>query len=225
MRIQAPDAASPPEHQGFRTTCGRDVRAGRLALGDLRRPVGRVSLDIGQPPDGHDGTWAALTVAKARRLAAALLTQAAAAERGDDPSAPGIAGAAAAGRIAVTYAGGEAYAITTRGYTLLVDQPADAGGLDAAASPTELLVASLASCVAYYAGRYLARHGLQREGLAVVAEFTMPLTGPRASAPSGCASRRQASLPASRQPCWPARRTAPCTTPCGRSRMSRSRSP
>jgi putative redox protein len=202
MRIQAPDAASPPEHQGFRTTCGREVRAGRLALGDLRRPVGRVSLDIGQAPDGHDGTWAALTVAEARGLAAALLTQAAAAERGDDPNAPGIVGVASAGRIAVTYAGGEAYAITTRGHVLLVDQPADAGGLDAATSPTELLVASLASCVAYYGGRYLARHGLQREGLAVVAEFTMAADRParvgavrlRIAAPDVPADRQAALL-------------------------------
>ena len=198
MGIQASDAASVREHQGFRTTCGREVRAGWLALGDTRRPARRVSLDIGQSPDGRDGTWAALTVAEARRLAAALLTQAAAAERDDKP---GAASATAAGRIEVTHAGGEAYAITTRGHTVLVDQPADAGGGDTAATPTELLVASLASCVAYYAGRYLARHGLEHDGLKVVAEFTMAADRParvgavrlRIAVPGGIPAERQAA--------------------------------
>ncbi len=169
MAIQAPAAEPGFEHQAFLTTCGRKVRTGRLALGNTGRPVRRVSLAIGRWPGGRDGTWAALTVTEARRLAAALLAQAAAAEHDDEP---GLAGPGA-GRIAVTHAGGEAYAITTRGHTVLADQPADAGGDDAAVTPTELLVASLASCVAYYAGRYLARHGLDRDRLEVVADFTM----------------------------------------------------
>ncbi len=198
MGTQASAAGGADQHQGFRTTCGRQVRAGRLALGDTRHPARRVSLDIGQATDGHDGTWAALTVAEARRLAAVLLAQAAAAERDDEP---GAAAAAQAGRIEVSHAGGEAYAITTRGHALLVDQPADAGGGDAAATPTELLVASLAACIAYYAGRYLDRHGLQRNGLRVVAEFTMAADRParvgavrlRITAPS-VPDKRQAGL-------------------------------
>ena len=56
---------------------------------------------------------------------------------------------------------------------VLVDQPAADGGSDAAATQPELLVASLASCVAFYAGRYLPRHRLDRTGLAVTAEFVM----------------------------------------------------
>ena len=196
MGIQVSDADGAAEHQGFRTTCGRQVRAGRLALGSTRQPARRVSLDIGQAPDGHDSTWAALTVAEARRLAAALLAQAAAAERDDEPAA---AGPAAAGRIEVTHAGGEAYAIATRGHTVVVDQPADVGGGDAAATPTELLIASLASCVAYYAGRYLARHGLDRDRLQVVAEFTMATGRP---ARVGAVRLRIAApgVPAKRQP-------------------------
>ena len=198
MGIQASDAGGADQHQGFRTACGRQVRAGRLALGDTRHPARRVSLDIGQAPDGHDGTWAALTVAEARQLAAVLLAQAAAAERDDEP---GAAAAAQAGRIEVSHAGGEAYAIATRGHALLVDQPADAGGGDAAATPTELLVASLAACIAYYAGCYLDRHGLQRDGLRVVAEFTMAADRParvgavrlRIAAPS-VPDKRQAGL-------------------------------
>ena len=95
MGIQASDAGGAAGHQSFRTTCGRQVRAGRLALGDAGHPARRVSLDIGQAPDGHDGTWAALTVAEARTLAAALLAQAAAAESDDGPGEgePGRGGA------------------------------------------------------------------------------------------------------------------------------------
>lgn len=66
---------------------------------------------------------------------------------------------------------GEAYEIEVRGHRLRVDQPADAGGADTAPTPTELYVASLASCVAYYAGRWLTRHGYSRQGLAVDAGY------------------------------------------------------
>ncbi|MFG2043751.1 OsmC family protein [Dactylosporangium sp. NPDC048998] len=66
---------------------------------------------------------------------------------------------------------GEAYEIAVRGHRILVDQPTDAGGTDLAPTPTELFVAALASCVAFYAGRYLTRHGYSRDGLSVDAGF------------------------------------------------------
>jgi putative redox protein len=40
----------------------------------------------------------------------------------------------------------------------VTDQPRDAGGDDAGPTPTELFVAGLAACVAFYAGRFLRRH-------------------------------------------------------------------
>jgi putative redox protein len=122
---------------------------------------------------GHDQSpWAALTATEARELAFALLSQAAAAERdGETVSGP-------AGRITVRHVSGDAYAITARGHSVLVDQPEADGGRDAAPTPTELLVASLASCVAFYSGRYLTRHGLDRAGLAITAEFTMAADRP-----------------------------------------------
>lgn len=73
-------AASPHEHIGLRTSCGRAVTVGWLTLGGAESPARRVSLDIGHTDGREDGTWAALTPAEARQLAAALLTQAAAAE-------------------------------------------------------------------------------------------------------------------------------------------------
>ena len=151
-------------HDHLRTSCGRDLTIGRLALGDAAHPAGRVFIDLGKCRDCDGSTWAGLSVAEARRLASALLSQAAAAEQ-DAQDLPG--------RVAVRHVDGDAYAITVRGHDMLTDQAVADGGKDAAATPTELLVASLASCVAFYTGRYLVRHGLDRAGLAVTAEFAM----------------------------------------------------
>ena len=65
-------------HVSFRTMCGRQIRVGHLVLGGGRYPAQRVSLDIGTSSGGGTGTWAGLTAGEARRLAAALLAQAAA---------------------------------------------------------------------------------------------------------------------------------------------------
>jgi putative redox protein len=73
----------------------------------------------------------------------------------------------------VRFVAGEAYEVMVRGHRVVVDQPADAGGQDSAPTPTELFVASLATCVAFYAGRFLTRHGYSREGLAVSAGYEM----------------------------------------------------
>ena len=151
-------------HDHLRTSCGRDLTIGRLALGDAAHPAGRVFIDLGKCRDCDGSTWAGLSVAEARRLASALLSQAAAAEQ-DAQDLPG--------RVTVRHVDGDAYAITVRGHGMLTDQAVADGGKDAAATPTELLVASLASCVAFYTGRYLVRHGLDRAGLAVTAEFAM----------------------------------------------------
>jgi putative redox protein len=201
------DATAHPGATGpvaFRTTCGRDLRVGRLALGSAEQPSWRVSLDVGRSPDRGDGTWAGLTPAEARRLAAALLEQAAAAERAAraDGAGPDAASQAGDGRIDVAHADGESYAFATRGHTALTDQPASNGGADAAPTPTELLVAALATCVAFYAGRYLERHSLDRDGLRVTAEFTMAADRParvgairlRVTVPAGVPAGRRAAL-------------------------------
>lgn len=74
-------AGTQRRHEYVRTSCGREVTVGRLALGDAVRPAGRVFVDLGPGP-GYDGTgWAGLTVEEARQLARAMLAQAAAAER------------------------------------------------------------------------------------------------------------------------------------------------
>ncbi|NUP53811.1 MAG: OsmC family protein [Catenulispora sp.] len=75
--------------------------------------------------------------------------------------------------VTVEHLDGERYAVGVRGHLLLVDQPLADGGSDTAPTPTELLAAALASCVAFYAGRFLDRHGFSRRGLRVVTSFTM----------------------------------------------------
>jgi uncharacterized OsmC-like protein len=136
---------------------------------------------------------AALTPPEARQLAAALLQQAAATEQ--------PARDARTGQVAVSYLGGETYAAATRGHVVLTDQPAPAGE-DAAMTPVELLVASLSSCVAFYAGGYLARHQLSRDGLQVTAEFALATDGParvrwitqKLHLPGGLPPEREAAL-------------------------------
>ncbi len=70
-------AESADQGVSVRTTCGREIRIGHLALGGGTHPVQRVSLGISASWDTEDGTWAWLTADEARQLAAALLGQAA----------------------------------------------------------------------------------------------------------------------------------------------------
>jgi len=58
-------------------------------------------------------------------------------------------------------------AVDVRGHRLLVDQPADEGGEDQGMTPVELLVASLGSCIGYFAARFCQRHDLPTDGLQV----------------------------------------------------------
>jgi putative redox protein len=60
-----------------------------------------------------------------------------------------------------------------RGHRLVFDQPIEDGGGDLGPTPTEVFVASLAGCVAYYATRFLERHGQHSDALGVRALFTM----------------------------------------------------
>ena len=73
----------------------------------------------------------------------------------------------------VQYLNGDQIAIGAREHTITVDQPAADDGEDTAPTPTELLVASLASCTADQARRYLSRHQLPTTGLTVTAEYTL----------------------------------------------------
>jgi uncharacterized OsmC-like protein len=75
----------------------------------------------------------------------------------------------------VRHLDGDRFSIGVRGHTITVDQPIADGGEDTAPTPTELFVAGLVSCVAFYARRYLARHGLPVEGLTVSGDYELAL--------------------------------------------------
>jgi putative redox protein len=183
VRPPAVDAAPVRELDILPTTDGQVVRVG-LTSGDADR---RVSLDLGL----DHGAGAALTPAEARRLAAVLVRQAAAAGGG--------ATDAEANQVEVSYLGGESYAVATRGHALLTDQPYAGGGADTAMTPTELFVGALASCVAFYAGRYLARHGLNREGLHVTAAYSTATDRPARVTGMRLAIRVPAGVPPARR--------------------------
>lgn len=63
--------------------------------------------------------------------------------------------------------------IDVRDHTITVDQPVEIGGADVGPTPTELFVAGLASCVAFYARRYLRRHHIDPAGLEVSTSYRM----------------------------------------------------
>lgn len=71
----------------------------------------------------------------------------------------------------------DSFDIHTRGHTISVDQPAP-GRVEVGPSPTELFVASIAGCAAYYAEQFLGRHGLPYEGLRVECGWAMRPTAP-----------------------------------------------
>jgi putative redox protein len=187
----APAPAPAPEpdvavrrHEVMSTTCGRTITVGRLKLNGPAHPLGRITMHLGCEPHDHGQVWMSLTASECRGLAGILLAQAASAERectigADAAKRPDGATTQVAdlalppGRIEVAFLADETYAVQARGHRMLTDQPIKDGGRDMAATPTELFVASLASCVAFYAGRYLSRHGYSREGLYVSAEFDM----------------------------------------------------
>ncbi|WP_199547235.1 OsmC family protein [Streptomyces sp. N35] len=93
--------------------------------------------------------------------------------RAVQPSRSAFAPSGEVGAIAVTYVAGQSYAVRVRGHELTVDQPPESGGADGGPTPVELFVASLAACVAYYAGRFLQRHHLPYDQLRVRAHFEM----------------------------------------------------
>ena len=114
------------------------------------------------------------------------------AEKGGEPRGEG--------RMEVRFRSGESYEIAAGDHVICVDQPADAGGHDDCATPTELFVAALAACVAFYAGRYLTRHGFNRDGLGVSVDFDMADGRPARVAVVRLTVRVPADLPAERMP-------------------------
>jgi putative redox protein len=73
----------------------------------------------------------------------------------------------------VSHDDADRYTAMIRGHQLAIDQPVSDGGDDAGPAPVELFITSLASCVAFYAGRWLRRHGYPEDPLGVTAYWTL----------------------------------------------------
>ncbi len=102
--------------------------------------------------------------------------------------------------ISVRHEEGDRFAIDVRGHMVVVDQPEGAGGGDAGPTPTELFVAGLASCVGFYAERFLVRHGLSTAGLGVDCGFEMSEDHPARVASIDLRLRLPAGFPEERRP-------------------------
>jgi putative redox protein len=76
-------------------------------------------------------------------------------------------------QMTVRHQGGDRLEIDVRGHRVIVDQPHGVGGSDEGPTPTELFIAGLASCVGFYAERFLRRHSLPADGLEVRCEYAM----------------------------------------------------
>jgi len=59
------------------------------------------------------------------------------------------------------------FEVAARGHRAICDQPVENGGSDAGMTPPEFLLASLATCAAYYAAQYLKTRQLAAEDLTV----------------------------------------------------------
>jgi len=82
------------------------------------------------------------------------------------------------------------FEVASRGHRVICDQPLDNGGADEGMSPPEFLLASLATCAAYYAAQYLKTRGLPANDLKV------RVTAEKALKPARLASFRiEISLP------------------------------
>lgn len=75
-------------------------------------------------------------------------------------------------QLRVSHVEGSSFLINVRGHEVLVDQPVGptGDGTDTGPTPTELFVASVAGCAAYYGRTYLATRGLP-DGVDVVARW------------------------------------------------------
>ena len=64
------------------------------------------------------------------------------------------------------------FSVDVRKHHFLVDQPAEEGGQDEGIAPVEMLVASLGTCIGYFAVRFCQRHKIPTAGFKVSMEWS-----------------------------------------------------
>jgi uncharacterized OsmC-like protein len=67
----------------------------------------------------------------------------------------------------VVYGGGKRFEAIARNHRVISDQPLDDDGTDRGMTPPELFLASLGTCIGYYAAEYLNARDLPTDGLEV----------------------------------------------------------
>jgi ribosomal protein S12 methylthiotransferase accessory factor len=72
-------------------------------------------------------------------------------------------------RYDVAFPGGVAVEASAKGHTIRTDQPAPFGA-DSAPAPFDLFIASIATCMGYYALRFCQERGIPTEGLGLSVE-------------------------------------------------------
>ena len=77
----------------------------------------------------------------------------------------------------IQFTGGLRVEALQNGYRIRTDQPTVAGGEGTAPSPFDLFLASIGTCAAYYALRFLQIRNLDTEGLAVTLKADPPDAG------------------------------------------------
>jgi putative redox protein len=79
----------------------------------------------------------------------------------------------------VRWTKGVQFLVDARGHQAICDQPAQNGGEDTGMTPPEFMLASLATCAAYYVVQYLNFNHLSTEGLEVKVEADKAMNPPR----------------------------------------------
>lgn len=74
--------------------------------------------------------------------------------------------------VRVRYAGRDRFGVVVGKHQVTVDQPVADGGDDTGPTPTELFIASLVSCMGFFAERFLRRNGVDATGLELEASAT-----------------------------------------------------
>jgi putative redox protein len=80
--------------------------------------------------------------------------------------------------VQVKHLGAMQFEVSTRGHSVISDQPVEAGGHDEGMTPPEFFLAALGSCAGFYAAAYLRKKGLATEGTHV--RVTAEKAGPPA---------------------------------------------
>lgn len=81
--------------------------------------------------------------------------------------------------LTVSHRGRHRFEVNVEGHQLVVDEGLAAGGRDTGPTPTELLAASLASCMAAYAESYLSSRGYPTAGLVITCHYQLSSDYPR----------------------------------------------